>query len=123
MERRLYFIVGDLLACTLTGAAAGWFAVTVIPADWVMLAGMLAGMVMGMATGLVGGILFSPFFGAMEVMLPASLSGMVAGLAVGMAHTFIGVNAVAALGAGALAGFGCLAFTYFLQARLQGPVQ
>ncbi len=115
MERRIYFIAGDVLACVLCGAAAGWLAAAAIPADWAMLAGMVTGMLIGMAVGTVGGILFSPFFGAMEVMLPASLSGMVAGLAGAMT-----VPGIGSLGIGALAGLACLAVTYVLQSRLCG---
>lgn len=127
---RVYFIMGDLLACTLTGAAAAWATQAVVPADWFVALGMLAGMVLGTLAGMIGGFVFAPLFGGMEVMLPVSLSSMVAGMGAGMAQTMPGAMArniggigwpEAVLG-GALAGLACLAFTYLLQARVRGEV-
>ena len=46
MERRPYFIFGDLLACAVTGAAAGWIAHAVIPGGWHPLIGMMLGMLL-----------------------------------------------------------------------------
>lgn len=122
MERRVYFITGDLLACIVAGTAAGWLTQLAVPGDWHVLVGMMIGMALGMAVGMLTGILFSPFFGAFEVMLPASLSGMMAGMIVGMAYT-MGENSPAdAALSGAQLGLVCLGFTYFLQAKLQGEV-
>jgi uncharacterized membrane protein YeaQ/YmgE (transglycosylase-associated protein family) len=123
MERRLYFIFGDLLACAVTGAAAGWIAHAVIPGDWHPLIGMALGMLLGLPTGLVGGILFAPLFGDFEVSLPASMAAMVAGSVVGMLQGMTQIGAGAALWAGALAGLACLAYSYALQARLHGEVE
>ncbi len=128
---RAYFIIGDLLACTLTGAAAAWLVQAVVPADWFVALGMLAGMALGMLAGAIGGFLFTPLFGAMEVMLPAALSAMVAGMGAGMAQTMAQTTARGSDGigwsdatlGGALAGLACLTFTYFLQARLRGEVK
>lgn len=128
---RAYFMVGDLLACALTGAAAAVLVQAAVPADWFVAFGMLAGMALGMLAGAFGGFLFTPLFGAMEVMLPASLSAMVAGMGAGMAQTMAqdasrvmdGIGwSEAALG-GAVAGLACLAFTYLLQARLRGEAK
>jgi len=123
---RVYFITGDILACTLTGAVAAWLAQAVVPADWFMAFGMLIGMLLGMLAGVIGGFLFTPIFGAMEVMLPASLSAMVAGMGAGMAQTMPrsmdGISWSEAVLGGALAGLTCLAYTYVLQARLRGEV-
>jgi len=125
MVWRVYFIIGDLLACTLTGAVAAWLAQAVVPADWFMALGMLIGMMLGMLAGVIGGFLFTPLFGAMEVMLPTSLSGMVAGMGAGMAQTMSidGIIWSEALLGGALAGLVCLAYTYLLQAKLHGEVK
>lgn len=122
---RVYFVTGDLLACTLTGAAAAWLAHATISADWFVALGMLVGMALGMLAGVIGGILFTPLFGAMEVMLPASLSAMVAGMGAGMAQTMHaeGITWSQALLGGALAGLLCLAYTYLLQAKLRGEVR
>ena len=123
MERRPYFIFGDLLACIVTGAAAGWVTYAVIPGDWHPLIGMALGMVLGMLVGMVGGLLFAPLFGDMEVSLPASLGGMVAGSANSMLRGMMEFGPGGALWIGALAGLACLAFTYVLQARLHGVVK
>jgi len=87
MERRIYFIVGDVLVCLVAGAGAGWLVQYVVPGHWYPLIGMVIGMALGMFVGMLAGFLFGPFFGAFEVMLPASLSGMLAGMIVGMAYT------------------------------------
>jgi hypothetical protein len=111
MERRVYFILGDLLSCVAAGAAGGWLTELAHPGACFVLIGMAIGMVLGM----VAGLLLSPFFGSLEVMLPASLSGMV----VGMMHD---ISLMDAAGIGAAMGILCLAFSYRLQARLQGEV-
>jgi hypothetical protein len=122
---RVYFVIGDILACTLTGAAAAWLAHTTVSADWFMAVGILVGMGLGMLAGVIGGLLFTPLFGAMEVMLPASLSSIVAGVGAGMAQTIStgGILLSEALLGGALAGLVCLAYTYLLQAKLHGEVK
>ena len=115
MERRVYFILGDLLSCVAAGAAGGWLTELAHPGACFVLIGMAIGMVLGM----VAGLLLSPFFGSLEVMLPASLSGMVGGMVVGMMHD---ISLMDAAGIGAAMGILCLAFSYRLQARLQGEV-
>jgi len=122
MERRVYFIFGDVLACLLAGAVSGWLVQFALSGDWYPLVGMIFGMAMGMLVGMLTGILLSPFFGDFEVMLPASFSGMLAGMIVGMVYT-LGENSPddAAL-SGAGLGLVCLAFTYFLQGKLFGEV-
>ena len=127
----LYFLVGDLLTCTAAGAAAGWLAHAVIPTDWFMALGMVVGMVLGMLASFLVGVLFTPLFGSLEVMLPASLSGMVAGMGASMAHTsteaagmsVLALSGTQAMMGGALAGLGCLVYTYLLQALLAGKVK
>lgn len=120
MERRVYFILGDLLSCIVAGAAGGWLILLVMPGDWFVLLGMVIGMALGMVAGMLVGALFSPLFGAMELMLPASLSGMLGGMVVGMMHAMAGIGPTDAAWSGAAVGILCLAFTYRLQARLHG---
>ncbi|MBF0107709.1 MAG: hypothetical protein HQL76_00845 [Magnetococcales bacterium] len=84
MERRVYFVAGDLLA---TGVA-GWLAALVV-LDWTPWQGstmhtMMGGMALGMMTGMLTAFVFIPVFGAMEVMLPVMLAGMVSGMLTGM---------------------------------------
>jgi hypothetical protein len=120
MEARPYFILGDILACAVTGAAAGWLVHAMLPGDFLALAGMALGMVLGMLVGFVGGVLFTPLFGSMEISLPAGLAGMVAGGGVGMLQYLTEMDSLQALWGGALGGLACLAYTYILQAFLRG---
>ena len=123
MERRVYFILGDLMTCIAAGAAGGRLILLVVPGDWFVLLGMVAGMVLGMAAGMLVGGLFSPLFGAMESMLPAALSGMAGGMVVGMMQAMAVIGPADAAWSGAAVGILCLAFTYRLQARLHGEVE
>ena len=123
MERRLYFVFGDLLASVVTGGAAGWITYVVIPGGWHSLIAMMLAMVLGMLVGTVGGLLFAPLFGDLEVALPVGLGGMVAGSATSMLRGMVEFGPAMALWVGALAGLACLAYTYVLQARLHGEAK
>lgn len=85
MEKRLYFVVGDLFANALVGTAAVAVTAGLIGGSWGMIPGMLVGMVVGMvvALPLSLGLLF-PILGVMEVMAPCMLSGMLGGMWGGM---------------------------------------
>lgn len=122
MERRAYFIFGDLLACIVAGAASAWLTQLAVPGHWYALVGMIIGIAIGMPVGMVTGFLFSPLFGAFEVMLPASLAGMVAGMVVGMGHILGAGSPADAVFSGAALGVFTMVFCYMLQARLQGEV-
>lgn len=127
METRLYFLIGDLLACIVSGAAAAWLVWLAIPAGWAapvwMPAGMVLGMVIGTPVGVIGGVLFTPLFGAMEISMPAGLSGMAAGMLAGMATPMTEISATGAPGIGAAAGLVCLAYSYIRHAMLVGVVE
>ena len=85
MEKRLYFIVGDLLANAFVATAAAAFTAWLIGGAWGMLPGMLAGMLLGMAVALPLTLaLLFPVLGVMEVMAPCMLSGMLGGMWGGM---------------------------------------
>ena len=100
MAWRIYFLGGDLLACLAAGAAGAWLTVTVIPGDWLVPAAMGAGMVVGMMAGLAAAVLFTPLFGAFEIMLPSTLSGMAAGMVFAMSGSVGGVGGTDALWGG-----------------------
>ena len=68
MERRVYFILGDLLTCLVAGAAGGWLTQLAVPEGWFILIRMAIGMVLGMVAGMLAGFLFTPFFRSMELM-------------------------------------------------------
>jgi len=118
MERRPYFVIGDIAAALFAGAAGGWMG-HALPGSWPMLPAMFSGMILGMLAGNLVGLLFAPFFGAMEVMVPAALSGMAAGMILTMVE--VGSGEVALFGASI--GLGCLIATYSLQAWLHGEVR
>ena len=111
MERRGFFIFGDVLACTTAGAAAGWLSWLAVPADWItpfwIGIGLILGMALGMIAGMTCGLLFMPFFGALEIVGS-------------MLHPLPGVGAAEALSGGAVIGITCLTYTYALQARIGG---
>jgi hypothetical protein len=123
LERRVYFIAGDLLACAATGAAAAWLAWLAVPGGWFAPLGMVVGLVVGLLVGMLGGILFTPIFGSMEIAMPTGLTGMASGMAGGMLPALAADDAGTALWVGAAAGLLCLAYTYVLQARLHGEVE
>lgn len=122
MERRGYFIFGDVLACAAAGAAAGWLSWLAVPAGWTgplwVTIGLILGMILGMVAGMIFGILFMPLFGALEIVVPAILSGLLAGMAAGMLQPMARIGAAEALSGGAVIGLACLAYTYALQARI-----
>ena len=123
MERRVYFLCGDLVSCAVIGAAAGGLCAVVFGPAWNMILAMIVGMVLGMALSLVLGFaLFFWLFGAMEVMVPAMLTGMAAGMAISMAAAMDPVGAAQAAQAGALIGLAVVGVTYVANARLVGKV-
>jgi len=85
MEKRLYFIIGDLVAnafvATIAVAATGWL----IGGSWGMIPGMLIGMLIGMIIALpVSLAMLAPLLGVMEVISPCMISGMLGGMWGGM---------------------------------------
>ncbi len=121
VERRPYFVFGDVLSCAVIGAIAALAATASVAEWWSMIVGMLVGMTVGMVVALlVGFALFVGLFGAMEVMLPTMLTGMLAGMAFGMVETMRPLGSGAEAGVGALIGCAVLALTYLANARLSG---
>ena len=118
MERRPYFVLGDLAVNCATGGVTAWLASSVVPTGWGMAGGMVAGMILGMVIGIVLAFVFTPLFGALEVMLPAMLSGMLAGMGGGMMATQVGPMAFAPWQAGVAVGALSMAYSYFVQFRL-----
>ena len=121
MERRPYFVFGDVLSCAVIGAIAALAAPASVAEWWSMIVGMLVGMTVGMVVALlVGFALFVGLFGAMEVMVPTMLTGMLAGMAFGMVETMRPLGSGAETAVGALIGCAVLALTYLANARLSG---
>ena len=118
MEKRLYFIFGDVLSNAAIGGLAGLGAAGLVSAGWNMLIGMGIGMIVGMGVSFLALLVFCPFFGAMEVMLPTMLAGMVLGMAASMQT--LGLSQAA--GVGALIGIGAMLAVFMFNAKLQGEV-
>jgi hypothetical protein len=81
MEKRPYFVIGDLLAnafiATVSVALTAWL----LGGAWGMVPGMLLGMIIALPLSLIP---VAPFFGAMEILTPCMLSGMLGGMWGGM---------------------------------------
>jgi hypothetical protein len=120
VERRIYFIAGDVLSNVVMGVAAAWTAAAVVAPSWPMPAGMLAGMLAGMGPGLVLTPLCVALFGAMEVMLPVMLTAMLSGMVFGMAGAMGTPGLAALLLGGGSTGLLVLLLTYAVDARLRG---
>jgi hypothetical protein len=108
MEKRLYFVLGDLLVNSLAGVAAAVSAHALLAPSAHPFVTMPLGMCVGAVSASVVAFLFMPFLGAFEVMLPAMLTGMVAGMTAPM----IGAPAPT----GASIGLAVVAWVYFLTA-------
>ena len=122
MEKRLYFVFGDLMTVTVTGALAGLACAAIVGEGWNPAAAMVLGMVLGMVVALIAGTLAGMLFGAFEIMIPTMLAGMAAGMTIAMQATAgVSITATARLGAGL--GFAVLVFTYVMDALLRGEVK
>jgi len=123
MDRRLYFLLGDLLANGATGALVGLLAVLVFAPGTGGLVAMALGMLGGMVVATPLAFLFAPFFGAMEVMLPVMATGMTAGMVGAMAAVRHAVAPGEGAGLGAATGVATWLLICWLNARLtrRGP--
>jgi hypothetical protein len=118
MEKRPYFIIGDLFANALVATAAVAVTASLIGGAWGMIPGMLAGMVVGMLVALPVSLIFLfPLLGVMEVMAPCMLSGMLGGMWGGMWP--LAGESVLRWGIGT--GIGVMVIIYALNAMLTGP--
>jgi len=120
LERRFYFIAGDVLSNAVTGMAAAWLAVLLVDTSWPMLAGMAVGMLSGMGLGLLLMPAFVGLFGAMEVMLPVMLTAMLSGMVFGMAGAMQAAALQTLLLGGGSIGILVLLLTYAVDAALRG---
>ncbi|MFQ5634735.1 MAG: hypothetical protein ACE5G3_05335 [Gammaproteobacteria bacterium] len=120
MEKRPYFVIGDLVANALVATAAVAMTAWLIGGAWGMIPGMLAGMLIGMAVALPLslGLLF-PILGVMEVLTPCMLAGMFGGMWGGMWP--LAGESVLRWGAGT--GAVVVALIYALNAVMAGPQQ
>jgi len=108
MEKRLYFVLGDLFVNATAGAAAALAVQALGAPSWHPIVAMPLGTCVGAVAASVVAFLFMPLFGAFEVMLPAMLTGMVAGMTASMLE--------APALPGALIGLAVVGWVYFLTA-------
>lgn len=120
MERRLPFVLGDLLANVLVATVATAAATWLLGGAWGMAAGAVLGMGLGGLIGLVlAAVALMPLLGALEVLTPCMVSGMLGGMWGGMWS--LAAAGVLAWGAGT--GLAVVAAIYGLNAVLTGPRQ
>jgi hypothetical protein len=87
MDKRSYFLIGDVFSNTLVALLAALAVHGLISPGWPMLPAMVVGMVLAMVLGSLCCLLcLMRFFGAMEIMLPAMLSSMLTGMVVAMSR-------------------------------------
>lgn len=108
MEKRLYFVLGDLFVNASAGVIAALTVEKLVGPSWHPIVAIPLGMSVGALAASLVGFLFMPLFGAFEVMLPAILTGMLSGTAASMLE--------APAFAGALIGLGVFSWVYLLTA-------
>jgi hypothetical protein len=119
MERRLYFIVGDLLVNLLAGAIVGASCALIFSPGWNMWVAMALGMPLGMFIALPLAILCSTLFGAMEVMLPVMITSMVVSMVVPMTAAMAKITVLHGIVIGCWLALASLAVCYLANAYLR----
>ena len=119
MERRLYFLLGDLVSNAGVGALVGLAVAALVGDTWPPVLGMVAGMLAGGVVALPAAVVLSVPFGAMELMLPVMVTGMTSGMLLGMLAAMGAMGAMprgTAAELGAIMGLVVLLITYGLNA-------
>jgi hypothetical protein len=119
MKQRIYFIVGDLMSCTLTGAAAALVSRLLVSDSWKVVPAMAAGMALGSVTATAAALVFMLFLGDFEIMLQGMFSGMFSGMIIAMLDVMNPVKVLQAAGWGAGIGAVPFAAVYLLNSLFQ----
>ena len=120
MDKRLFYVVGDLVANVIIGVIVALAAWAIVDPAWNMWLAMVAMMALGMALGIV---LFFPFsikLGAHETMIPAMYTGMWAGMFVGMTGAMMPLTMRHAAELGAMVGAAEIVFIWIVNTLLRG---
>ncbi|GMR23384.1 MAG: hypothetical protein BMS9Abin37_1805 [Acidobacteriota bacterium] len=118
MEKRLYFVIGDLFANAFVATVAVAMTAWLIGGSWGMIPGMLVGMVIGSVIAVLLSLgPLAPMFGFMEVIAPCMLSGMLGGMWGGMWP----LAGAATLRWGTGTGLVVIVLVYALNALMTGP--
>ncbi len=121
MDKRLYFVLGDLAANLVCGAFIAAICYLIFDTSWNMLLAMFVAMAVGMALSMLVFFPFGYWFGAMEVMLPVMLTGMYSGMVVGMWASMHPLGLLPAVLLGALIGFITITVVWIVNNQMRGP--
>ena len=119
MERRLYFVFGDLLSNAAGGAVAAAGVALLVGAGWPLPIGMIVGMAAGGLAAMLLASISGLLFGVLELMLPMMTTGMAAGMLAAMDASSGTVHVGAAAARGAVVGAVVLGATYVFNGYLQ----
>ena len=119
METRPYFVVGDLSCSLVVSVLTAVAATAMVTQAWPMPAAMLVGMFLGMAVAAVGILVFGPFFGMIELQMPAMIGGMLTGMLVAMTAATRPLPASTASVVGASLGLMTFVAVWMADARLR----
>lgn len=121
MDKRLFFIFGDLFSNIAVGASAAALISVLVTPEWSMFTAMFVSMALGMWIAmLLGFSILLRYFGAMEIMLPTMISGMVAGMVAGMLAAMKTLGVVDALLIGVAIGTGSCILCWLGNSLLSG---
>ncbi len=120
MDKRLYFVVGDLVSNIAVGALVAWLCCWLFSPGWNMFLAMFVAMFVGMLLATVLWLPASIYFGAMEVMTPLMLTGMVSGMVVGMWAAMMPIGVSMALFVGAVSGLVTIVAVWIANEQLRG---
>ena len=104
MDKRLYFILGDLFSNLFIGILVSVVVWLIVGTGWNMWLAMIFMMPVGMFTATLLWVPCGLLFGAMEVMVPAMLTGMLSGMIAGMISVMHPAGLSKMLLAGAICG-------------------
>lgn len=120
MDKRLYFVLGDLITNVLAGMFVAGLCYLIFDTDWNMIVAMLVAMVLGMVFSMMIWFPASILYGAMEVMLPVMLTGMYSGMIIGMWASMHSLALATALLCGAVTGFVTVTIVWIVNNQLRG---
>lgn len=121
MDKRPFFLAGDLVSNTLVAALSGVVIHSLMSNSWPMMIAMLLGMVIGMfVANLCCFVGLMRYFGAMEIMVPAMTSGMVAGMVVAMSRAMTSLTLFDHLLVSIICGILLTVIVWVVDTRLSG---
>ncbi|MFK8019681.1 MAG: hypothetical protein AB8B86_07930 [Pseudomonadales bacterium] len=120
MDKRLYFVLGDLITNVVAGMFVAGLCYLIFDTGWNMIIAMFVAMALGMLFSMIVWFPASILYGAMEVMLPVMLTGMYSGMIVGMWASMHPLSLTTALLCGAITGFITVTIVWIVNNQLRG---